>query len=147
MSPDENKAIVRRLLEEVWKEGNLAAADDLVAADYIHHRFGLIAAGRAPGIEGLKQRIATARAAFPDLHLTVDDVIGEGDKVAVRYTQGGTHRADFRGVSATGKQVTFTGINVYRLARGKIVEEWTLYDALGLLQQFGVIPAMGHAAG
>ena len=106
--------------------------------------------GHDPGREfrgsaALKQGIASLHAAFPDLHYTVEDMVAEGDKVAVHYTGRGTHHGEFQGIPATGKPMTYTGILIWRFVDGKIAEHWAAPDLLGLMQQLGAIPTRGPA--
>src|SRR5438552_2736603 len=131
MSTEENKAIVRQYLEEAWNKGNVGIIDELMVVDYARY-----VAGSATPLsrEGQKQRIAAFHRAFPDLHLAVEDLIAEGDKVAFRVTLRGTHQREFMRVPPTGKQVLVTAIDVARLADGKIVEHWGQMDTLGLMQ-------------
>ena len=143
MSTEENKAIARRLYEtfnRAISTGNMSLLDEVLAADGVDHN---PAPGQAPGLEGVKQVFSQFLAAFPDLQFTVEDMIAEGDKVASRITTRGTHKGDFQGIPATGKQVTQTGIDIVRIAGGKVVERWGEFDNLGLLQQLGVIPPPG----
>ena len=140
MSTEDNKALVRRLYEEVFNRGNLSTVDELLAADYIDHT---ALPGTSPGPEGLKQFISMFRAAFPDLHFTIEDMIAEGDTVVVRQTYRGTHQGNLMGIPPTGKQVTISALHIYRVAGGKIVEGWVNSDDLGMMQQLGVIPPMG----
>ena len=137
MTVEENKAIVRRVFEEVWNTGNLALIDELYAADYVRHN---APPDRPGGPAGEKQHRALFRAAFPDLHITADDMVAEGDRVAVRYTWRGTHQGAELGIAPTGKQVTMSGIAIHRIVAGKIAELWVVGDELGLMQQLGVIP-------
>jgi predicted ester cyclase len=142
MSTEENKAVVRRIVEESNKglEACLAAMDELFAPDYVYHGpFGEM------DLADWKQMGPAWYAAFPDTHLTLEDLIAEGDTVAWRYTFRGTHQGEFMGAPATGKVVTFTGILISRFAGGKDVEEWESMDMLGFLQQLGVIPQMAQA--
>jgi steroid delta-isomerase-like uncharacterized protein len=139
MSAEHNKRIARRVFEEVWNEANFATADALVDPDYINHAPGL--PGMPPGSEGLKYLVSTFRAAFPDLQMTVEDQIAEGDRVATRWTMRGTHTGAFLGIPPTGKAVASTGINIERIIDGTVVEHWRGSDELGLLQQLGVVPA------
>ena len=136
----ENKAILRRFFEDLFNTGNLAVADEIVATDYLNHN---AAPGETPGREGLKQFVAAVRTAFPDLHFTVEDQIAEGDKVVTRFTGRGTHRGEFMGIPPTGKAFAISGIGLYRLADGKIVEDRVQEDTLGMLQQLGAIPSPG----
>ena len=119
---EENKAIVRRFLDELWNKRNRAILDELATPSYT-------LAGDA------------LRSAFTDLRLTVDDQIAEGDKVVTRWTMTGTHTGEFEGVASTGKQVTFTGIFIHRIEGGKLAERWTAASALGVQQQLGVVLA------
>lgn len=135
MSPEENKAIVRRLFEEVLK-GNLAIADELIVTDYAQHSVFGVPQGR----EGFKQFFMGFGAAVPDVSHTIEDMIAEGDKVVVRSTIRGTQTGDLPGIPATGKPFTLTTIDIFRLADGKIEEHWDAADQLGMLQQLGVIP-------
>lgn len=143
MSTEDNEALVRRLYEEVFNRGDLSTVDGLLAADYIDHT---ALPGTSPGPEGLKQFISMFRAAFPDLHFTIEDMIAAGDTVVVRQTYRGTHEGDLMGIPPTGKQVTITSIDIGRFAGGKLVEHWGATDSLGLLQQLGVVPPMGQAS-
>jgi len=135
MSAEANKALVRRFYEEVWNRGELDVADEVFAADYVRHDFR----GTEPkaGPPGQKQIAADFRAAFPDLSFEVDFVFGEGDFVAGRWTATGTHRGPWGGVPATGRAMRFSGVNVFRFSRGKVVEIWNHRDDLGLMEQIG----------
>ncbi len=139
MSTEENKVLLRRLYEEVWNQGNMATVDELLAADYVLHD----PAHLIHGPEGFKAYVSAFRAAFPDLHAIVEDQIAEENKAAMRFTAYGTHKGELQGIPPTGKQVILSGINIQRIANGKIVENWVNLDVLGLLQQLGVIPPMG----
>src|SRR5260221_11609727 len=145
MSTEDNKALVRRLIEEVWNQGNLAVFNELYAPDFIFHDPGL------PHVrtrEDDKQWIAGILKAFPDFQITIDDVIAEGDQVAVRLTVRGTNTGDLvtpMPLRATGKQVTVPGITIVRLVEGQAVEVWSQGETLGFLQQLGLIPAPGQA--
>ncbi len=141
MTAAAHQTLVHRFNEEVWTQGNVAAADELLAPTYVAHFPGSPPLDR----EGQKQFIAANRTAFPDVHATIEDLIAEGDKVAFRWTTRGAHHGEFQGIPATGKQVTVTGISIFRIAGGQLVEQWAEFDALGMLQQLGVIPAPGQA--
>jgi len=132
MSSDENKVLERRLVEEVWNKHNPGAADEFVAPDVIQNNS---LPGLKPGRDGYKQTLEMVFSAFPDVRLTIEDLIAEGDEVAERWTIRGTHRSDFMGVPATNRQVTVSGIDIYRYAGGKRVETWSQYDSLGMMQQ------------
>lgn len=139
MSVEENKANDRRAIEEGWNQGNTAVFDELLAANYVGHD----PSGPIHGPEGFKQFYATYRTAFPDTHLVIEDQIAEGDEVTTRWTATGTHQGPLMGIPPTGKHVTVTGITIARFADGKEVESWFNWDALGMLQQLGVVPSMG----
>ncbi len=141
MSTEENKALTRRG-SEALNERNWAAFDALCAPDIVSH----IASMTIQGLEPYKQFLAMYFTAFPDARLTIEDLIAEGDRVAVRQTLHGTHQGDFMGMPPTGRQVTGTGISIFRIVNGKVVEQWANYDDLGLLQQLGVVPVPGQAS-
>jgi C-1 hydroxylase len=132
MSLAENRAIVRRFIE-AYNERSLDLLDDLVAADYVDQVWHL------EGLESLKQGLELGFQGFPDWHEDIEDVIAEGDKVWVRLTYTGTHSGVFRGVAPTGKQISITGLMIYRIVDGKLVEGWDLSDYLALLMQIGAI--------
>jgi len=138
-NPEENKALVRRSFEEALNQRNLDLVDEIYATGYVYHLPG---SPEIHGSEGFKQLQAMQFAAFPDLHFTVEDMFAEGDKVVTRYTVLGTHEGEHMGIPPTGKQITVTAMTIHRIASGKIVEDWGSYDALGLMQQLGVIPPM-----
>jgi steroid delta-isomerase-like uncharacterized protein len=139
MSVEENKAETRRAIKEFWNQGNMELLDEFWAPNYVNHD---PSNPEVRDLEGFKQWVGMVRNAFPDLNVNVDDLIAEGDKVALRWTFRGTHKGEFGKISATGKQVTITGITISRIADGKTVESWWSDDDLGLLQQLGVIPPM-----
>ena len=140
MSAEENKRIVRHLFEEAMNRGNLGVVDEVVAPDYVDHD-PANPSDLPPGPEGLKQLMSGYRSAFPDVEMTIEDQIAEGDKVVTRWTARGTHQGDLMGIAPTGKQATITGIFVDRLANGKLVESWANWDTFGMLQQLGAVPA------
>jgi steroid delta-isomerase-like uncharacterized protein len=140
---ENNKAIVRRLLEELWNKGNLSLADELFAPNYEHHDASTPDFGRGP--ESEKKRATLYRTAFPDVRLTIEDIISEGETVMTRWSCRGTHKGDLRGIAPTGKQVNISGVTIARLANGKFAEGWVNWDALGLMQQLGVVPELGKA--
>ena len=142
MSVEENKAVVRRFLDEVISKGNMAALDDVCTPDFIWHGGSV---GEFRSLEEFKQGVGPFFTAFPDLRVTADELLGEGSQAVCRYTWHGTHQGDFFGVPATGKRVGVSGISIYRGAGGRIAEEWWLEDLLGLMQQLGVVPASGQA--
>ena len=140
---ENNKAIVRRLLEEFWNKGNLSLADELFAPNYEHHDASTPDFGRGP--ESEKKRATLYRTAFPDVQLTIEDIIAEGETVMTRWSCRGTHKGDLRGIAPTGKQINISGVTIARLANGKFAEGWVNWDALGLMQQLGVVPELAKA--
>jgi steroid delta-isomerase-like uncharacterized protein len=141
MSAEENKAIVRHHFEEMWNQGNLTVVDETYTTDPIIH---VPPSPDILGTEALKQFVTMYRTAFPDFHVIVEDEIAEGDMVVIRWTASGTHKGEFMDIPPTGKQIKITGISLGCIASGKLVETWTNFDALGMLQQLGVIPPMGQ---
>ena len=139
MSSAENRRLMERFYEEVMSRGNLAFIDEYCSPDYVDHDDDLA----APGREGLRQHVAMIRRGLPDTQVTVEDMVADGDKVAVRTTARGTHMGEFMGVSPTGKQITISGMDITRFAEGKIVEHWGLVDAMAMMQQLG-LAAQNH---
>ncbi len=121
MAIEENKAIVRRLFEQALAKGNLEILEELVTADYVDHTPW---PGFPPNRDGLRENMAQVRSAFPDLKIEIKDIIGEGDKVALRLTTTGTHKGEMAGIPPSGKPVSITSISIYRIADGKVVESW-----------------------
>ena len=142
MSTERNKQIAIRNFEEIWHKGNLAFIDEATTPDGISH---FVPPGMPPGNEGFKQFVRIYRAAFPDVRFVFDDTIAEGDRVAIRWTATATHTGNLFGIPPTGKRVVVTGITINRYdADGKTVESWADFDALGMMQQLGVIPMPGQ---
>lgn len=137
MAAEENKAIVCRWVDEAYNPGNVGLMDELFAADFVNHD---PANPQVRDLEGLKQDVRTQQAGFPDRHTTIDELLADGDKVIKRFTFRGTQTGEWNGIPATGKQVTLQGIDILRIENGQITEIWWGYDALGVLQQLGVIP-------
>lgn len=142
MSTEINKTLLRRFLE-IWSTGNTAAADEFVSPDLIDHT---LMPGLPPGLAGFKMQVGGFRAAFPDLRVSVDDLIAQGDKAAARVTFRGTHRGDFVGIPATGNAITMGAIGILRFEGGEVVEHWATLDLLGLMQQLGVAPKQGDVS-
>jgi steroid delta-isomerase-like uncharacterized protein len=128
---------IRRIFDEAFNVGNLEVVDEVLAPDHHTH---ITIGGTPNGPQGLKLMIAIYRTAFPDLLCTVDDEIVEGDRVAARWTMRGTHKGPFLGNQPTGRPVEIQGMIFARLGNGRMVEDWTLIDHMGILQQIGVIP-------
>ena len=135
MVGEENKALVRLFSEEFWNKGNLAAADELMAANAT---IVLPARGQV-GLTDFKAFAVSLRSAFPDWCATTDELVAEGARVAERWTGQGTHRGEFQGIAPTGRQVIVPGTVFYRLASGKITEFRGLFDGVALLHQLGAI--------
>ena len=142
MSSEAYRTLARRFVEDVWDKGDLAAVEEVFSRDVVDHH----AVWPAPGVEGQKQLLTAFRTAFPDLHVTSDDILVDGDRIVVRWTARGTHQGELLGIPATGKQVTITGIDILRIADGKIVERWAEDNGLALMQQLGVVPSPGQAS-
>ena len=139
---DENKAIALRLIDEVLNAHSLARFDDLYDPNYVSHA---LPPGFSPDREGMRQYHSQYFQAFPDMDITVDGMLAEGDWVAVYYTGTGTHQGELMGIPPTGKQVSASAILSLRIVDGKIVEDRLDGDKLVLLQQLGVIPSSTHA--
>jgi steroid delta-isomerase-like uncharacterized protein len=137
LSVEQNKELVREAFEGL--EEVVATHEQLYSPEWIGHFPGM------PPLdaEGHKQYSVVMSTAFPDLERTLEDLVAEGDKVVVRWSARGTHSGDFNGIPPTGKQASSSGITIFRLADGQIVEEWSESDMLGLLQQVGAIPSPG----
>ena len=135
MTPQQNKALIRRFYEEVWGKGNFDVAEEVFAADYVRH--DLRPGNPLPGPAGQKRIAADFRTAFPDLRMTVDLMVAEGDMVVARWTTEGANIGPWGSVPPTGKHVKFCGVNIFRVENGKIVEIWNHRDDLGVMQQLG----------
>jgi steroid delta-isomerase-like uncharacterized protein len=140
----ENKSLARRAMEELWTRGDLTVIDQLYSDDCVFHDLG--SPEDIHGRDGLKQYARMYRTACPDLQCTVEEIMAEGDKVALRWVSRGTHQGDLMGIAPTGKQVTFRGIQMQRISEGKIEEEWAGFNTLGALQEIGAVPRLGQPA-
>lgn len=143
MGPEENKAIVRRMLDEGWNPANLEVFDELLSDDFVNNDPG------APHVrtrDDLKQYWTARCTAFPDHDASIINLIAEGDYVVKHWSDAGTFTGEFMGISPTGKQVSVSGLTLYRLRDGKIAELTWGYDTFGLLRQLGVIPEPEAAA-
>jgi steroid delta-isomerase-like uncharacterized protein len=141
---EQNKAIVRRVFEELWNQGNLSVADQLFTPNYTDHDSSSPDFGHGP--ESERKRVTLYRNAFPDMRLTIEDLIAEGDTVVARWSCHGTHKGDLNGIAPTGKQFTISGVTVARLLSGKLAEGYVNWDALGLMQQLGAVPQLAAKA-
>jgi len=135
--PAANKALIRRFFEEVWSTGDLSRRDAFLDAGYRGHMAG---AAEPIDRDGWTAWFQGFRAAFPDARFTVEDMVAEGDRVAARLTMRGTHLGPLNGAPPTGRAVVVSGMSIERIADGRIVEGWNENDALGLLQQLGMLP-------
>ena len=127
----ENEAIVRRFFEELWNAGDLRVADELVAADHVHH----VGGQELRGPDGVKGAVTWLRTAFPDLRFEIDNVISDGDQAAVRWTASGTHLGSLAGMQPTGRRVEWTGSDWFRLHHGRMIEVWAIADGEALQEQ------------
>lgn len=139
---EQNKTQVRNFVEEVWNKGNFEAVDKYFAADFTDYNPAI--PNQPQGAAGARQVFMAFKSAFPDLHFTIEDILVEGDKVVWRWSSTGTNTGSLMGMPPTHKKATIGGIEIYRIAGGKMAERWGNFDQLGLLQQLGVIPAPGQ---
>ena len=139
-----NKQISRRIFEEVWNNKKVDVVDELMAENYVHHDPQSTIPG---GVNGYKEFVHYYLHAFPDLRFTLEDEISEGDTVVTRWTVTGTHQGDLNGLASTGKGISVTGMTMARVRNGRVVESWSNWDTLGMVQQLGGSPeAKGRAA-
>jgi steroid delta-isomerase-like uncharacterized protein len=129
----ENKDLIRRYLEECIGKNDMSLLDELLAANYVWHTPTL----GDLDLQAYRQFQPSVLAGFPDGHWVLEDMIAEGDRVAYRWTFCGTHLGEFMGIPATGRQIRMSGMNISRIADGRIAEDWEIYDALGMMQQLG----------
>lgn len=134
MSSERNKALIRRLFDEVLNAGNYGLLDQLIGASYVEHN---PAASQAPGAAGVRDKIRGLRAAFPDVRFVLEELIGEEAIVAARYRWQGTHKGIFLGIAPTGRRLSVRGMDFYRLEGGRVIEHWDMVDEFGMLSQLG----------
>lgn len=139
MSVEQNKALFRRFVEEVFNKGNVSTIDEFLAPNFVERE--VLPPGTPSGREGVKQLTMMFRTAFPDFNVSIDDIIAEGDKIVARTTWSGTQKGEFMGIPSSGKRVSFDVIDIIRISEGKGVEHWGVMDSSALMQQLGVIPA------
>ena len=135
----QNETLVRNFYADVWNQGHIEAAGKYYAEDYVDHNPAV--PGQPAGLVGAKAVFSAFLTAFPDLTFTVDQVVSDGDKIAARYTAKGTNTGSFVGMPPTGRGIVVTGIELYRIAGGKVAERWGSFDQFGLMAQLGAIPA------
>lgn len=138
MGPEDHKAIFRRLVEEAWNKGNTAVLNEVTAPQYVYRT----PSGEFKGPEGEAQAIKINRAAFSDLHLTIDEMVAEGDRLVARNTATGTFTGELMGIPPTGKRFTMTAAVFVRYVDGKLVEAVSIFDQLSMFQQLGIKPPM-----
>lgn len=138
MSTEDNKEIVRRFFDQGPSHGNMSAAKELLAPNFVLH----VPLPAAPGIQGISDVVTACREAFEHLNVTVEDMVAEDDRVAARFTARGVHKGAFMGLPATGKPIIMTGIEIFRIENGRIAELWGEANLLGLMQQLGILPAL-----
>lgn len=138
---EQNKRIVQRFVEEVVNGGNMRVLSDLVSPEHVSH----VPLGDHYGPEGVRIDVCGFRSAFPDLHLTIESIVGEEDYVVFRFVARGTHHGPFMGVPPTGRRVEIDGLSMERLRDGKTIERWLQYDTAALLQQLGDGPGSAPA--
>jgi predicted ester cyclase len=151
MSPEQNKELVARFFEEVWNRGNFQFMDEIYSPDFVLHalwqNLSAGGSGDVPGIEPAKKVIGGWRHGLPDLVMTVEEQVAEGDIVVTRHHATGTQTNEFMGIPPTNKGGTISGITFTRIDGGKVVEAWTMWDIFGALQLMGLIPPMGTKPG
>ena len=135
---EQNKALVRQAVEEVWNGRNFTNLGAFVASDIVIH--ATLPEAEIHGPEGIREFYGALHNAFPDLRFTIEDQIAEGDRVVTRWTATGTHTGAFQGLPPTGTRIKLTGIDIDRIVNGKVIECWPNADELGLLQQLGALP-------
>jgi steroid delta-isomerase-like uncharacterized protein len=136
MPGEESTAIAYRIMDEMFTRGWLEAANEIYATDHVSHD------AANPGVDGpeaMKHLVAGYREAFPDLEITVEDVISSGEKVVIRWVARGTHKGTLVNIAPTSRQIVVTGMHILRMQKGKVQEEWVNWDTLGMMQQLGVV--------
>lgn len=136
MPTSDNKAVYRRFIEQVVNQGNFALADELLADDIVEYE--VLPEGLPPNGDGIRQLFRLLRTAFPDLNITIEDLLNDGDKVIARVTLRGTHRGNLMGLPPTGREVAYEAIDISRIVGGRMVEHWGIPDYLTLFRQLGI---------
>ena len=134
---EENKAVVRRFIDEIFLEGNLDSVDELLTEDFTPHTWGKV----EPGKEAMKAAIERVSKGLSDASMTIEDVIAEGDRVAVRLTSHAVQTGEFMGLPPSGKPYTIGEIHIFRLVDGKVAEHWHQADFMGMMRQLGASPS------
>jgi predicted ester cyclase len=141
MSTEQNKAVIRQVFEMI-QSGRVGELEHITAANWVNHDPSL---PPMQGMEGAKQLGSLFHNAFPDARIVLDNLAAEGDRVGAHFTFSGTHTGSFLDLPPTGKRVAVQGAGLFRVVDGKLAENWVNFDALGLMQQLGVVPAPGQA--
>ena len=136
-----NKNIVRRLYEEVWNERKVEVINEIISPSHALHAPNI--SGSSIGPEAYKRNVLLFLTGYPDLHWTIEDTIAENDKVVACWTISGTHKGDYMGIPATNKKVSVDGITIHHIADGRIMDSYSNWDVLGMIQQLGVVSALG----
>jgi steroid delta-isomerase-like uncharacterized protein len=139
--PEKNETIVRRLMEDVWSKGNVKLIDELLAPNFVDHD----PVNKTHGLEQAKETVKKYRAAFPDCRLNIDEIFSVGDRVVCRWHYSGTHQNNFEGIPPTGRHVTGPGLSIFSLKGDRIIEAYNNWDALGMMQQLGVVTLPGKS--
>jgi steroid delta-isomerase-like uncharacterized protein len=140
---EDNKAVVRRFIDEIFVEGRPESVDELLTDDFVAHTWGTM----EPGRDGLKAAIERVSAGLSDVSMTVDDVIAEGDRVAVRLTAAATQSGPLMGMPPSGKRYEIGEIHIFRLLDGRVAEHWHQADFTGMMRQLGAMPSPGGSGG
>lgn len=141
MSVEENKAIIRRYIEVGWSTGDMSAVEEAIAPDYRRHQPNMPMPVESE--KELEQLIGLYRGGFPDLDIRIQHIVAEADWVVTRVICRGTHTGELAGIPPTGKQVEFTASDIFQMVDGRVIESWHNVDDFGLLQQLGIVPALG----
>jgi steroid delta-isomerase-like uncharacterized protein len=137
LSPEINKAIVRRMIGQVWNERRVDLIEEFYTEDVLQHIFGI---SSKPELESVREAVSRILDTYPDLHHTIEDEIAEGDNVVNRWTMKGNLHSEMIGIPAAGKEVVLSGVTIFHLSKARIDEFWSLTDNLKLMQQLGIIP-------
>lgn len=141
-TPSDNKEVIRRMNDEVWAESNLDLVDEYVAEDYVEHNTA--SPEEIHGPEGYKENVRMLRGGFSNVEVTTEHLVAEGDKVCNHYTITATHDGEFMGIEPTGNEVSVSGMAIARFEDGKLVEDWSVIDVMGLMVQLGVVEPPGE---
>jgi steroid delta-isomerase-like uncharacterized protein len=139
---DDPKQLINRFVEQLWNERRLDVADSIFATDCVTHQLRSDAPADAVprGPQAIKEHVTSWVTSFPDLHFSVEQMLSEGDRVAMQVLMEGTHQGTWLGIPPSGKKIQIRMFTVHRVVQGKIVEDWVLVESLGVLQQLGVVP-------